>query len=271
MKRRHFLQLSGSLTILLANGNISRANSLAAYEINRAKRLFRFAVASDGHYGQPDTDFAGYFSNLVQAINTDNDKDPFAFTVINGDIVHDDKSHYPAAKLALDKLLCKYYVTQGNHDHVNADEWQNIWNMPVNLDFICKRNAFLAATSSNEKGEYLCPDLEWMSRKLEEHKDRPVYVFIHINPGKLTKHAVDCPELFDLFDRYKNIKAVFNGHDHDEDGIKKRNGIPFVFDAHFGGSWGTEYRGYRVVDVMKDGTIATYIMTPSEERNRDSW
>jgi hypothetical protein len=27
---------------------------------------------------------------------------------------------------------------------------------------------------------------------------------------------------------------VFNGHDHDEDGIKTKNNIPFIFDAHFG-------------------------------------
>jgi hypothetical protein len=41
-----------------------------------------------------------------------------------------------------------------------------------------------------------------------------------------------------------------------------RGGIPFVFDAHFGGSWGTDYRGFRVVELMKDNSIVTYLMNP---------
>ncbi len=177
---------------------------------------------------------------------------PFSFCVINGDIVHDDKTHFPAAKKALDHLQCKYYVSQGNHDHVTAEEWKAIWNMPVNLDFSIKKSSFLIATTSDEKGTYLCPDLNWLTQKLEEHKAQEhIFIFIHINPGKLTKHAVDCPELFELFAKHKNIRAVFNGHDHDEEGIKKREAIPFVFDAHFGGSWGTSYRGFRIVELME--------------------
>jgi hypothetical protein len=94
-----------------------------------------------------------------------------------------------------------------------------------------------------------------------------IFVFIHINPGKLTKHAVDCPELFEVFAKHKNIRAVFNGHDHDEESIKKRDNVPFVFDAHFGGNWGTSYRGFRVVELMKDNSLLTYIMNPVEKIN----
>jgi hypothetical protein len=41
------------------------------------------------------------------------------------------------------------------------------------------------------------------------------------------------------------------------------NGLPYLFDAHFGGNWGTEYRGFRVVEVMKDNSILTYMMNPT--------
>ena len=174
------------------------------------------------------------------------------------------KSYYPAVKNRLDGLQMKYYVSQGNHDHVSAEEWQSTWNMPVNYDFSMGKNSFLIGTTSNEKGDYLCPDIKWFSGKLEAHKNQQnIFIFIHINPGKQTANAVDCPDFFDLFARHKNVRAVFNGHDHDEEGIKMKNDIPFVFDAHFGGNWGTDYRGFRVVELLKDNSVHTYIMNPA--------
>ena len=267
MNRKEFIRLSASAALLLANGKIIRANEITA-EALRARTLFRFAVASDGHYGEKGTDYENHFANLLSAINTEHRNKPFQFAVVNGDIVHDDKTFYPQAKAALDELDCRYYVSQGNHDHVTAEEWESIWHMPVNLDFTVKKCAFLVATTSNVKGEYLCPDINWLTSKMDEHRNKEIFIFIHINPGKLTKHAVDCPALFELLKKHSNVRAIFNGHDHDEDGIKMRDDVPFVFDAHFGGSWGTAYRGYRVVEVKNDGSVVTFVKTPLEEINR---
>lgn len=271
INRRDFIKASSPIFLLLAGGNIVRANEKWLNEIDKVKTVLRFVVASDGHYGQPQTDYQNYFSTVVKRINDEHAKNPFAFVVINGDIVHDDKSHYPAAKAALDLLKPKYYVSQGNHDHVTAAEWESIWNMPTNLDFTIGKNAFLVGTTSNEQGTYLCPDVDWFAKKLDEHKKREnVFIFIHINPGKLTKHAVDCPAFFELLEKHKNVRAIFNGHDHDEDRIKTKAGVPFIFDAHFGGNWGTDYRGFRVVELKKDKTLVTYIMNPDAKINEDS-
>lgn len=205
MDRKDFLKVSVPALLLLANGDIVKAQDYLLSANHRKKVRLRFVVASDGHYGQPNTDYENFYATLVSRINEEHSKDPFAFCVINGDIIHDDKKYFPAARQALDKLALKYYVSQGNHDHVNADEWEKIWNMPVNLDFSIKKNSFLVATTSNEKGTYLCPDLGWLAKKLEEHrKQENIFIFIHINPAKLTKHAVDCPELFELLARHKN-------------------------------------------------------------------
>jgi hypothetical protein len=263
MKRRDFLKITSPIVVLLANGKLVKAGESLLDELDKKKIRLRFAVASDGHYGQPGTEYEKFFSTLVSRINEEHAKKAFDFCVINGDIVHDDKTHFPAAKKALDLLLPKYYVSQGNHDHVTAEEWESIWKMPVNLDFRIRKDAFLVGTTSNEKGTYLCPDLDWLEKKLEEYrKQQNVFVFIHINPAKLTKYAVDCPALFELFAKYKNVRAVFNGHDHDEEGIKIKNDIPFIFDAHFGGNWGTAYRGFRVVELMNDNTLLTYVLDP---------
>ena len=268
MKRKEFLRLAVPAFLLLTNGRIVKAGNFLFTEEERKKVKLRFVVASDGHYGQPETEYEKYYGDTIAHINTEHAKNPFSFCVINGDIIHDDKNFYPAAKKSLDNLQMKYYVSQGNHDHVTSEEWQSIWNMPVNYEFAQGKNSFLIGTTSNEKGEYLCPDIKWFSGKLEEHKNQQnVFIFIHINPGKQTANAVDCPEFFDVLAKYKNVRAVFNGHDHDEEGIKMKNNIPFVFDAHFGGNWGTTYRGFRVIEILKDNSIRTYIMNPVEKIN----
>ena len=267
MLRRDFLKQSSAALLILSNGKILNVSN--SYETwMKKKPVLRFVVASDGHYGQKDTEYEKFHAELVSNINKQHEEYPFEFCVVNGDLIHDDKTHYPGVKKALDNLKVKYYVSQGNHDHVTADEWQEIWKMPVNTDFKIKKNSVLIGTTSNKEGTYLPPDIQWFTQKLEQHKSQKnIFIFIHINPGKLTKYAVDSPEFFELLSKYKNVKAVFNGHDHDEDNIKMKNGIPFIFDAHFGGNWGTEYRGFRVVELRKDNSLLTYILNPFERIN----
>lgn len=270
MLRRDFLKQGSAALLLLSSGKIITLTGTYD-EWRRTKTILRFVVASDGHYGQKNTEYENYFSSLTENINRLHAENPFAFCVINGDIIHDDPIWFPDAKKALDKLAVKYYVSQGNHDHCTADEWKQIWEMPVNLDFTIKNNAVLIGTTSNKEGTYLCPDLEWFAEKLEEHKkQKNIFIFIHINPGKQTKFAVDCPAFFELLSKYKNVKAVFNGHDHDEDNIKMKNGIPFIFDAHFGGNWGTAYRGFRIVELKKDNSLLTYVLNPAEKLNEQT-
>lgn len=269
MLRRNFLKQGSAAILILSSGKILKLSD--SYEQWNKKPVLRFAVASDGHYGQKDTAYEKFFSTLTDNINNQHKENPFAFCVVNGDIIHDDKMHFPAAKNALDKLNVKYYVSQGNHDHYTAGEWLQLWNMPVNIDFKIKRNSVLIGTSSNEQGTYLPPDIKWFAEKLEEHKKQQnIFVFVHINPVKQTKHAVDSPEFLELLSKYKNVRAVFNGHDHDMDDIKMKNSIPFIFDAHFGGNWGTAYRGFRIVELRKDNSLLTYILNPTDKLNEQT-
>ena len=151
MKRRDFIKYTGPFVFLLANGKIVQAGKLALDNGYAKKVRLRFAVASDGHYGEPNTAYDEFFASMVNNVNAAHANNPFAFCMVNGDIVHNDKTLYPAAKAALDKLQTPYYVSQGNHDHVTAEEWKAIWNMPVNHVFSIKKTSFVIATTSNEK------------------------------------------------------------------------------------------------------------------------
>jgi len=267
MDRRSFIKNTAPVLFLLTNGELFYRSALSLNSTHN-KVKFRFAVASDGHFGQPKTSWESDYTNVIQHINAQHKQSRLKACIINGDIIHNDPAMMPLAKQQLDQLKMPYYVTQGNHDMVSADVWQKTWNMPVNHSFVVDKQVFVLATTSNEKGEYVCPDLDWMRAQLEKYKKAPnVFIAIHITPVKWTDNAKDCPEFISLLKDYKNVRAVFNGHDHDQDDMKEKEGIPFLFDSHIGGSWGTTYKGFRMVEIMKDNTVATYILNPENRLN----
>jgi 3',5'-cyclic AMP phosphodiesterase CpdA len=271
VSRREFIKQVSSASLLLWGGTVLDLTAAEA-ELLGKKSTLRFIVASDGHYGQPDTEFDSFLESLLKHSAEFHSKSPLDFCVINGDIIHDGKDFLKPAKVFLDKLPVKYFVTKGNHDRVSDAHWNEVWGMPVNHAVKINNNALLFATTSNEEGEYLSPNLEWMKAKLEEsRKAKNVFIFIHIPQAKWTKNGIETPAFFDLMKQYKNVRAVFHGHEHDQDSVKMVEKVPFMFDSHIGGSWGTSYRGFRVVELLKDNSIVTYIMNPTEKINQASF
>ncbi|WP_236973716.1 metallophosphoesterase family protein [Membranihabitans maritimus] len=262
MLRRNFIRQMAVGGIIIANGQIFARNfNPFANDVE-----FRFSVASDGHYGQPDTDYEEYFETIVKKINYYHALFPSEFVVFNGDIIHDEPQFLTPAHKALSKVKLPLYATKGNHDKVTPEVWENTWGFPQNHDFTIGERSVLLGTTSDVEGTYLCPDMDWFSARLDEYKSaREIYIFLHITPNDWTDHGVSCPEFHDLLKKYPNVTAAFNGHDHHEDGIKTEGKVPFMFDGHFGGSWGTEYRGFRVVEKLKNGTMRTYLMNPDDQ------
>ncbi len=184
-------------------------------------------------------------------------------------IIHDKKDFLPLAKQKIDALDPAYYVTRGNHDMVSADYWQEVWGMPLNHTVIAKDQAVILADTSNEAGKYLSPNLEWLQEQLEANKKRKhVLLFLHIPQKAWTSNAVNTPGFESLVDKYPNVTAIFHGHEHDQDGVKLLGNrqTPCLFDAHMGGNWGTPYKGFRVVEILKDGTLVSYMMNPDETK-----
>ncbi|MBK9510776.1 MAG: metallophosphoesterase [Cytophagaceae bacterium] len=176
--RRSFLRSIGVSSAFLLNGG---AISAAEYLAGRSKVKFRFVVASDGHYGQPNTDFDGFHNTLIQKVNAFNQQQKVDFAIINGDLFHDKTELLPQVKQKLDGLAVPYYVTRGNHDHVSDEGWAEVWKMPLNHSFIHKNNAFILGDTSNIKGEYLMPNLTWMRTELEKAKSQKnTFIFLHI-------------------------------------------------------------------------------------------
>lgn len=236
------------------------------------KPLIRFIVASDGHFGQPNTPFEQNHKTFVNWINQEKFQKGLDFVILNGDLIHDDPTLLYDFKTSLKPLLVPYYVTRGNHDKVALDVWKSTWGYPTNHSFTWAGHAFLLLDTSNEAGKYLCPDIDWVRQELKKYEDeKGIFVFMHITPARWTTHGVDCKELRELFAATPNLKAIFHGHDHDQDSVKTEGGKPYFFDAHFGGSWGTTYKGYRVVEVAEDGTWSSYQFNASADPKINSF
>jgi len=266
--RRDFIKKISAASLVLLGGKVINLLPSQAAALS-AKTSLRFVVASDGHYGQADTTFDQYYETLIKHVTDFHSANKLDFIVINGDIIHDKKELLVPAKKYLDRLPVKYFVTKGNHDRVTDQYWGEFWGMPVNHEVQLKKNTLLLATTSNENGDYLSPNLDWMKAKLEANKKQDnVFVFIHIPQAKWADACIDTPAFFETLKPYENVRGVFHGHEHNEDGVRTVNNTPFMFDSHFGGSWGTTYRGFRVVELMKEKSFMTYIMNPTEKINQ---
>lgn len=265
--RRRFIKNLSFASVLFLSGEIKRLSAAEVFQLRNHVKL-RFAVASDIHFGQAKTPFDDNTNTAIQQINQFHRENHLHCCVMNGDLIHNDKTYMPQIKAKFDDLEMPYYVTRGNHDMVGLEEWEQVWKTPTHHDVIIHQNAFIFGDSSNEKGAYISPNLDWLENKFIQHQhQKNILLFIHIPQIVTLPSGINTPSFLSLLKKYKNIKAVFHGHDHMQDTAKVIEGMPFIYDAHIGGDWGTKYQGFRVVEIMKDNTLVTYMMNPSTKMN----
>ncbi|PZX61192.1 3',5'-cyclic AMP phosphodiesterase CpdA [Algoriphagus ratkowskyi] len=266
MKRRPFLKnltLLGSGLVALPIAGFPLTVSRSQY-LEDFQPVFKFVTASDGHFGQPDTDYKTSHQNLIEAIKRESDVD---LVVFNGDLIHDDPSLMPEVKKVYDQLSpLPYYVAKGNHDMVSDSRWLEIWGQTSNTFFTVKNNyGMIILNSSNEAGDYLCIDLSFLRTALAELQAlEQVFIFIHISQKDWTRHGIDCQEVLDLIGSYPNVKATFHGHDHDVDGVMWQQKKPYFWSGHFGGSWGNPFPSYRICEVDEKGKTRTALKRISD-------
>ncbi len=245
-------------------------NVFAGERYAPAKSKFRFAIASDGHYAQPGTDGDKFYSDLIKWLNKDHQDNHLDMIIINGDLVHNRPDLLPKVKETyLDKLPVPYYTIPGNHDFADAAVWKGVFGYEDNYVVDKGDIAFVFANTADTKGGYTCPNPAFMKKALEQCKDKKiVFVILHIAPYQWFPEEkgtfTNCPEIIDMLHSYPNVKAAFHGHDHNLDGIRYTGKLPHLFDSHFGGSWGTEYKGYRIVEVDAANKITTYQVNASQ-------
>lgn len=232
------------------------------------KARLRFAIASDGHYGQPNTEYKQNHDNIVRWLNEAHAQNPLDFVIINGDLVHDRPDLLAVVKKEhFDQLKVPFYAIPGNHDHADTQLWKSVFGYEDNFSIQKNNVGIVLANTSNTKGEYLCPNNNFLKQELDKLQGlKTVFVVLHIPPHFWVPESpfVECADTLKLLHSYPNVKAVFHGHDHSLDSVFYTNKLPHFFDAHFGGNWGTAYKGYRIVEVDDNDKIYTYQVNASQ-------
>lgn len=271
--RRKFIGSSitglAGLTLLPAINTFASENNAYQRQITGKPKL-RFALASDIHYGQEGTNSEFHTTNLIKWLNEDHTKNHFDLVIINGDLVHNRIDLLPEIKKSyLDKLSVPYYTIPGNHDMANEQIWKNVFGYDDKYSFEHGDIAFVLANTADTNGDYMCPDNAFIKSALDKLTDKKiVFAVLHVPPVQWLeaekKTFLNCPETVALLHAYPNVKAVFHGHDHLLDGVRYTDKLPHFFDSHIGGDWGTDYRGYRVVEIADDNSIYTYQVNASQ-------
>ena len=277
--RRHFIKKG--LTAAAGISLLPEINSFAAttdyYKSRSSDNLkLRFALASDGHYAEPNTDSDTFYHNLIDWLNKEHKHNHLDFVIINGDLVHNRPDLLPKVKETyLDKLSVPYHTIPGNHDFADAALWKKVFGYEDKYTLEFGDIGFVLANTADTKGGYVCPNNAFLKVSLERFKNKSlVFVVLHIPPHQWVPEEqtifLNCPETMEILHAYPNIKAVFHGHDHSLDSVRYTNKLPHFFDSHFGGSWGTDYKGYRIVEVDANNLISTYQVNGSQNPKLNS-
>jgi 3',5'-cyclic AMP phosphodiesterase CpdA len=268
------LTAAAGLTLLPAVNSFANIGN-SYRRIGSAKPKLRLALASDIHYGQPDTPFDQNTANMVKWLNADHAANHLDMVIVNGDLVHDRTDLLPVIKSKhLDKFSVPYHTIPGNHDLADAPLWKSVFGYEDRYTVEHGDIAFVLANTADTRGKYVCPDNAFIKASLEKFRSKKiVFVILHIPPVMWTKDDVfvDCPETMELLHGYPNVKATFHGHDHLLDGVRYTgNKFPHFFDSHIGGNWGTDYKGYRIVEVDENYQVYTYQVNASQNPKLNS-
>lgn len=211
---------------------------------------YRFAVASDGHFGEPGTDYVRYYEDLLASLSREHAEEPLDFTVINGDLVHGTRPDLlPEVKNYLEKLPMPYFVTRGNHDRVSLQEWKSLWGYPTNHLVKLPSAALVLLDTSDSSGAYFCGNEEWLRTAIASvDPSTPIFIFMHIPFIRSLTGSNNCDSIIAVINSFPNVKAIFHGHDHSLDMGVSIAGKHVFFDGRLGSSWGVSYRGYRMVE-----------------------
>ncbi|OGI26470.1 MAG: hypothetical protein A3J76_00780 [Candidatus Moranbacteria bacterium RBG_13_45_13] len=157
------------------------------------------------------------------------------FSISLGDICNGPATKCPKKILKWKKityqLFPKMYAVMGNHDLVDFEFWQSVFNSPLNgpaeflgtvFSFDFEDSHFIVLNAEKPIQHVIsASQLNWLEEDLARNTKSNVFVFFH-EPAFPAKHKVGSsldayPEsrdaLWEILDRH-GVTAVFSGHEH---------------------------------------------------------
>ncbi len=238
----------------------------------------RFAVVSDGHWGQNDpqqddgvhdtepagVDYEQTHSTAVSVLNQLDAEREIDFVVLLGDNVHDDQAlHAELIDQFVDRLAFTaadeggetFFGAFGNHDWSTDEEWLADYGHPKNHAFTKGEYGFVIAATglarSAHHGSRANADAEFIARQLDrlETGRKGVFCFQHIPPTPQLTNGNEMPEVRRQYAR-DTVVGVFVGHGHDRNRLFVTDEGVRLFSCELIGNTRVGVpRGFRVVDV----------------------
>ena len=110
--RRSFIRNISFSTDFLLTGKVTNLTAEEVYHLKK-KVLLRFVVASDAHYGQPNTLFDEMIEKMTLQINAFHKENPLDFCMINGDIIHNEKLNENSVLYGFQTCIVKFLANFG--------------------------------------------------------------------------------------------------------------------------------------------------------------
>ena len=201
---------------------------------NIGAKLYSVGLLSDIHIdGNGDgnnSDSGESQSDFTNALEYFKDKS-VDFICINGDVTY---YGYDADYQAYKSLISNYSIpikaVRGNHEcYVNGDSNYSYTNTKFQeninelyYEYIYNDDVYLFCGMSEESTStpFTVEELTWLSNKLEEHKNKRVFLFVHYYYGETgnvnnicTHKPITNQTFINLITNYKNV-IYFSGHTH---------------------------------------------------------
>lgn len=250
--------------------------------VGKSTMAVKVLQLSDPHYfADPQRELYGINSNqtfslVVEAILAQ--RQTFDFIAVTGDLIHDDTQQaYERLKHDLGVFGVPCYVIPGNHDAPMLMR-QAFHSDTMRCDAVLERGnwQFLFLDSCNEgqvAGRLAEAAYETLQRRLDQCA-KPTAIFVHHPPLPVGSKwldklgLADAERFLNLIRRYPQVKAVVNGHVHQEFSLQDEHGIWFLgtpstcaqFKPQEDNFATDDARpGWRVFEFFDDGSFITQV------------
>lgn len=217
------------------------AKPWTSLNINDKPGQFQFVVVTDRTGGHRD----GIFEKGVDRINLLQPE----FVMSVGDMIEgyttdtlEINRQWDEFTGFVNKLEMPYFYVPGNHDLTNP-VMERIWKErfgPTHYSFVYKDVLFMALNSEDQtrgsgRGSISTPQLEWIRKTLETHRDAKwTFLFMH---QPLWAQETDPVNWFDVEKLLANRKhTVFVGHRHHYERFERNNAQYYMLATMGGGS-----------------------------------
>jgi len=223
--RRHFIRVIAGGT-----GAIATMGVMSSFA-PKSHTIIRTALISDTHISEDKNDHPHDFfpyQNLRKVISEVGSSNVQS-AIITGDLarLEGKTGDYTNFKELIDPLAKEMPVAlvMGNHDRRDAffkifpettGQRQDISNRFVNiLEYPEMRFILLDSLDKCPSHGFLGKSQrDWLSSYLDEHRDKPVILYVHHTFKDFDGDLIDGDRLFKIIEPQKHVKAIIYGHSH---------------------------------------------------------